>query len=291
MAGKRQLLGRTTADLLDADGVLRIGVCDRMFGRPMVPQPAAGPVPAIEWDTSGTPRRVMVFTDMDLERAAEYPEAVKIAWMLESPRVTRRQYRWLAANAGKFAVVFTFSQKTLAAIPNGLFCPLGGCWIDAGQWQIGAKDANVSLIASEKKSLPGQRLRHRIVRSFGSRLDAVLGRGYRPVESKVEALGRFRYSVVVENCRADWYFSEKLIDCFACGTVPIYWGCPDVGRFFNPHGVIPFHNRWQLAGILKRIGESDYAARLEAVKDNFERAKQYTSLEAGFARTLQVFLS
>ena len=25
----------------------------------------------------------------------------------------------------------------------------------------------------------------------------------------------------------------SITDCFAAGTVPIYWGCPDIGRFFD----------------------------------------------------------
>lgn len=287
MVGDNKLLKRITDGSLWADGVLCIGVCDQMFGRPMVPQASTGGEGAIEWDASGAARPVMVFTDLDLGRAVEYPDAVKIAWMIESPQVTRRQYRWLAANAGLFDAVFTFSGKLLAAISNGLFCPLGSSWIEPQHWGVGAKDAGVSLIASEKRSLAGQRLRHRIVRSLGHRIDSIVGRGYRPVESKIEALGRFRYSIVVENCREDWYFSEKLIDCFACGTVPIYWGCPDIGRFFNPHGVIPFRNRWQLRSILKNIGEDDYQRRLGAVRDNLERARPYSTIEACFARTLR----
>ncbi len=273
-------------DSILTDGQLRVGMRDRMFGRAMVAATVGDSGLKVEWDSSGAALPVMVFTDLDLEQVDDYPDSITIAWMIESPQVTRRQYRWLAKNAARFDAIFTFSQALLTATPNAVLCPLGGCWIEPGEWAVASKASTVSLIASEKKSLPGQRLRHRIVRSFRSRIDSVVGRGYQPVESKQEALAGFRYSIVVENCRTNWYFSEKLVDCFACGTVPIYWGCPDIARFFNPQGIIPFRNRWQLRKILSTIGEADYSRRLEAVKDNFTRAAEYATIEACFSRAL-----
>ena len=50
----------------------------------------------------------------------------------------------------------------------------------------------------------------------------------------------FRFSVVIENIRADFYFSAKLINCFVHGTVPVYWGAPSIAAFFNASGMIVF---------------------------------------------------
>ena len=56
----------------------------------------------------------------------------------------------------------------------------------------------------------------------------------------------FYFSVVIENIRADYYFSAKLINCFVHGAVPIYWGAPSIADYFNISGVIVFETVQQV---------------------------------------------
>lgn len=51
------------------------------------------------------------------------------------------------------------------------------------------------------------------------------------ISSKVALLRRYRYCMVVENQRQPGYVTEKLLDCIAADTVPIYWGAPDVHQY------------------------------------------------------------
>jgi hypothetical protein len=37
----------------------------------------------------------------------------------------------------------------------------------------------------------------------------------------------------VENCRKPGYVTEKIVNAFRSGAIPIYWGAPDVTRYFN----------------------------------------------------------
>jgi hypothetical protein len=46
--------------------------------------------------------------------------------------------------------------------------------------------------------------------------------------SKLATLRQYKYAVVFENQRQPGYITEKLLDCYVAGTVPIYWGAPDV---------------------------------------------------------------
>ena len=135
----------------------------------------------------------------------------------------------------------------------------------------------MSLILSDKNTTLGQQLRWRIYNEF--QIDAY-GRGVNPIDSKLEALADYHYSVVVESCQLNYYFSEKLIDCLSCGTVPIYWGCPDIGRFFNPEGLITFESADELDYILlNMVSERDYISRLPAIEENLERARIYACAE------------
>jgi hypothetical protein len=230
---------------------------------------------------------VAVFTDTSLVEAVGRDDSYKIAWLLESPRATRREYRWLGRNARVFDRVLTFEQTLLETLPHAKFCPLGGCWIAPEHWKVHPKTKSLSVIASGKRDMPGQQLRHKIIRKHGAAFDAILGRGYHEIAEKVEGLKDFRYSLTVENCRQNFYFSEKLIDCFLTGTVPIYWGCPSIGLFFDKGGIISFEHPRDLHLILEQVGADDYDLRLPAVRRNLELAKNYAYPETSVWCSIQ----
>ena len=101
------------------------------------------------------------------------------------------------------------------------------------------KTKSCSIIASGKKDLKGHKLRHQIiawVKKSGVDVDA-LGRGFKSFEFKQEGLLPYRHSVVIENVQEPDYFTEKLLDCMLCGTMPIYWGAPNISEYFDPVGM------------------------------------------------------
>ena len=65
----------------------------------------------------------------------------------------------------------------------------------------------------------------------------------------------YRFSIVIENCKRDYWFTEKLIDCLRTGTIPIYWGCPSIGDFFDIRGFILFDDINDLENILNNLTE------------------------------------
>ncbi len=49
---------------------------------------------------------------------------------------------------------------------------------------------------------------------------------------KGEVLFNYDYSIAIENGRCDNYFSEKFCDVLLAWGIPIYWGCPNVDKYF-----------------------------------------------------------
>ena len=49
-----------------------------------------------------------------------------------------------------------------------------------------------------------------------------------PAPSKSQTLAQYRFALCFENSILKGWMTEKLFDCFFAGTVPIYWGAPDV---------------------------------------------------------------
>lgn len=47
-----------------------------------------------------------------------------------------------------------------------------------------------------------------------------------------------KFSLTFENSKVPGYVTEKIFEGFAAHTIPIYWGCPEVKKYFNPEAFI-----------------------------------------------------
>jgi len=188
----------------------------------------------------------------------------------------------------RFHRVLSYNDDLLARLPNGLFFPYGSTWVPHWRDMDMTKSAMCSLIASAKRSQPGHRLRHALAdRVQHERRDvAVMGRGYRPFDSKAEGLAPFRYSLVIENVRERNCFTEKLIDAVLCQTVPIYWGCPNIADFMDTSGMILCETEAELQVALHEMSPADYAARLPGLLAARPVAEAYSDFYLRVARAV-----
>ena len=73
-----------------------------------------------------------------------------------------------------------------------------------------------------------------------------------PLDNKKDGLLDYLFSVAIENCVESDYFTEKITDCILTGTTPIYYGCPEIDRFFDSvYQLNTLDNLDQLTEILK----------------------------------------
>jgi len=49
-----------------------------------------------------------------------------------------------------------------------------------------------------------------------------------PARSKSKTVAQYRFALCFENSILKGWLTEKIFDCFFAGTVPVYWGAPDV---------------------------------------------------------------
>jgi hypothetical protein len=98
------------------------------------------------------------------------------------------------------------------------------------------KNKLISVIVSDKKNTADQRQRIKFVnylkKHLGNKLD-VFGRGFNWVEDKWDALADYKYTVSMENCQAENYWTEKLADAYLAGCYPFYYGCSNLKNFFS----------------------------------------------------------
>lgn len=230
------------------------------------------------WDTSLKDNFITIFTDNFIKEAQNNKSKHKIAWLIEPPSIYPKIYEEIKKIHNNFDEVYTFNDSLLSIGPKFKYMPYGTCWIAPNDRKIYPKTKNISIIVSNKRYTEGHKLRHEIVQRYRYRMD-VMGLGYKPFKNKVDGHRDYRYSIVVENSRVNSYFSEKLLDCFLSGTVPIYWGFSKINEMFDPKGVICFNSIDQLKYILDKASVNDYNSRIGAIRNNFNTAKKYSCLE------------
>lgn len=200
------------------------------------------------------------------------------ALIYEPPMIQARWYRLLRfLGPAAFHRVFTHSAPLAGAIGNGRLVAHGGTMVHERRADSPPKSGLVSIIASRHASLPGHKLRHRIVdwaRSEALEL-ATYGTGYRQLDDKWHGHAPYRYSVVIENSRCPGYFTEKIIDSFLAWSLPIYWGDPDITSVFLPEGMLVCDSEDQIKDRMRSLSAADFAERLPALEENQRRARAY----------------
>lgn len=85
------------------------------------------------------------------------------------------------------------------------------------------------------------------------------------VDNLEEFQSHFKFSIACENSFYKGYTTEKIINAFNAGTVPIYWGNSDVTELINPKAVINCHDYPDMQSIVEEIRrlDSDDEAYLE----------------------------
>ena len=169
------------------------------------------------------------------------PLACKVDLILAEPlAIQGRYYKNLWALRHKFNSVYCRYGTYASRYSNVYQLAVVESWVDGNEVDYRApKSKFCSIIVSTKKDQPGHVLRHAVVDwSQLCGVDvSVLGHGYQPFELKKEGLLPYHYSVVIENVQEADYFTEKLLDCVLCGTIPIYWGAPNIGEYFDTLGM------------------------------------------------------
>jgi hypothetical protein len=88
--------------------------------------------------------------------------------------------------------------------------------------------------------------------------------------SKAEVLGQYHFALCFENMILKGWMTEKLFDCFFAGTVPVYWGTPDIAEHVPAECFIDmrkFRDYEELRSFLKGLGRNEIQSYREAGRE------------------------
>ena len=226
------------------------------------------------WNKNEIVSEYVFITDTKLEFVDKIrqPGIKKIAWLLEPKGIMPGIYDWILENYKKFDKVLTFDREIISQIDNGLFAPYGTFWVNKSSEE---KTKLVSMIASFKQEATGHKIRHSINNYFSDEVDIFGSITGNRIDSKNTGLDNYKFSFAIENCIQDGYFSEKLLDCFATKTIPLYWGSRSVSEFFNSDGIIFIDEFRSIQSLLDFINDEVYNSKIKAIEENYKKIDSY----------------
>ena len=229
-----------------------------------------------EWVYDGSGAVSLYVNQKSLDILQDVSSTPKYIWLLESKQIIQGIYDWILTNydfvASRVDGIFSCDKKLCEKYPKFFYALSNAApWIE--ERQIYEKTKLVSMISSNKAMVPGHRKRLEFVQKFRDQVD-LYGRGFNDLPRKEEGIRDYMFSVAVENAVYDTYFTEKLTDCFATGTIPVFYGCRGVTEYFNEDGIIfldqnsPWENiPWD------KLTPEYYESKKDVIKENFEIAK------------------
>ena len=204
-----------------------------------------------------------------------------------------------------FLYILTFDEDVVRQCKNAYNHTFGSIWVkehDYSKIDIQLKKFQVSMVCGTKNQTSGHLLRHDVYlkqREFktpctifrsnrGGRLPDIQNNQFLPEDNKIHLFKNFQFSIVIENSQQSNYFTEKLIDCLITKTIPVYWGCPNIGTYFDTTGWVFFKDSDDLIEKLNALDDTYYSKYSDIVSKNYETVKNYIDFHKNINRVLRV---
>lgn len=107
-------------------------------------------------------------------------------------------------------------------------------WTQLSHAPIPPKNKLISCISSNKLIFKGHKKRFHFVNWLNSKMPelSLFGQNINPLQNKMDGLADYKFSIAIENTSQCNYFTEKINDCFLTYTIPLYYGCTNLEKYF-----------------------------------------------------------
>ena len=234
------------------------------------------------WDENSD---VYAITD-DFVMKNEYKKIArdkKVALLIEPRAIVPEAYEYISKHYDEFKYVFTGDDELLK-LPNAKPIIWGGVWY---REENPKKTKLISMICSNKELCELHKERKRIARKYKDKIDVygtIDGGTY--IDDNIHK--DYMYEVVIENDIQNIWLTEKICNCFATKTIPIYYGARKIDDYFNSEGIIHCKSVQEIEDWINRILESPqwfidfYNYSKKYIDINYELSKQYENFDTWF---------
>jgi len=166
-------------------------------------------------------------------------------WALMQEPYAKGFTDWMAEGHGHFSRVYTHyipseQPKYIISHP-AVPWHINRSYDQLSSADIPRKTKSISWIVGNARDLPGHLKRLNFLKTLQHQLSPdidLFGRAVRKIEDKWDGLAPYKYSLAIENSCSPDYWTEKLADCFLAWTIPLYYGCPNLEKYFPEEAFI-----------------------------------------------------
>lgn len=229
----------------------------------------------VEWQKDGS-ANISIHIDRGIQIETN-KNKINYGFLSESKTILPDNYSWCVNNIdylkNNFINVFTHDKALLEISDIFKYTVCSSMpWVK--NRQIHKKTKLLSMISSNKNFCKEHAYRLSIIEKYKNNID-LYGRGFKEIETKELGLNDYCFSIVIENATYDYMFTEKIADCFATGTIPIYYGCKEIINMFDKDGIIIFNDDFKIETLSFEL----YNSKIKHVKNNFELIKKHITPE------------
>jgi hypothetical protein len=224
---------------------------------------------------------VTVFTDLCLDKAKKITSKYKVAWLIEPRHYLEKIYKTIEKYIDYYDLVLTYDPILLKKYAKCKFIPADTVVIENEAIRIHNKKKLVSFSLSEKNFLEGHKFRMHAMNQLkkNTKIDFYGSGPKNFVSLRSDTIKEYMFSIAIENGVLDNYFTDRILDLFATGTIPIYRGAPNISDFFDVNGILSFRTYEELVKIIENLDENLYLSKIHSMKKNFDLCKKYLYLD------------
>ena len=202
---------------------------------------------------------------------------------------------WTIQNKDLFSFILTWNDKVLNKCDNALFFPFGQTWFKPDQYEKDHhKEFKLAHLCGVLLKSYGHSMRHEILDredefKIPTKFYKTIGDRHNLEDARIgkeTVFGDSQYGVVIENFSHRGFFGEKILDCLLLKTIPIYWGCSNIGDYFDIDGIITFNNVDDLINIINNLDKNYYESKKEIINKNWKLALKYINYEQSITNTI-----
>jgi hypothetical protein len=201
-------------------------------------------------------------------------------------------------NKYNFDYILTYDENLLETLDNAVLFEYGTKWVEIDKYDYPEKEFSVSTVCGHKSITKSHRQRQKLWMSqdkieikknfFLSKFGGPkIFEGNKVLGDSKFPLFDSMFHICIENVPKKYFFTEKLIDCLLCKTIPIYVGCSNVEDYFNVEGIILAKDNEDIIKICNSLTEEDYQKRINAIEENYEKALKWTDLPERLAEKIK----
>ena len=240
--------------------------------------------------------------------------------MLHEPNEFFGMHTWVENNINLFTGVLTYNETLLSKYENAILFHHSCNYLD-DEWIKSFNNLNkkfeICFLSGAKSVVEGHKLRQEIYKikdqvtipkkwfhvledfnweDFNkggvgrpSHTEYIDGKIILPqVEGKKILFKESMFHICVENIKHNNWFTEKISEAFLTKTIPVYWGCPNLGDLgYDERGIIRFENLNELIYIVNNLTSELYHKMKPYINYNYKIAKN----ELKFKDKLELFFN